>query len=540
MSERTPRVLVVGAGPVGLVLAAELLRHDVQVDLISKTRRESPHSRATILWPRILELLDRIGVARKLVEDGHYFDQMNYYSNKKMIGRVRFDRLRGVGYPFAITIPQWRTEAILESHLTSLGGTVHYDRTLVGGTQLPAGVACEVRGPDGEVTHQVYDWVVGTDGYNSTVREVFGFEFAGRTMRTRLAITDAEIVGEVTSSEAAYYLTRTGNMVLAPLGGGIFRVGASVPDGYHGDTPDRSFFERLLAQRVPGQRRLGEMKFSGIFTAHVRSAGTYRRGRVFLAGDSAHAMSPSGAQGLNTGIQDAVNLGWKLAGVAAGRYRSELLDSYDPERRPAVEEVAGLSTRLARVGLYSKLHQTVARDAAYRLGSTTQLLENVLAPRLAQLDTHYGARPRRRSLTVGERLPLGWRASDITPVLAVDQFTVLLWPGQEYRHERWTAAVERLRRGVSGVAVRDLGGRPPGPLLAKLGKRATALVVRPDGHLDALVDLDENAPDANVRAVKGRLARHLTTAAAGVTAAGTTATPAAATTADDAVVNAPA
>lgn len=181
--------------------------------------------------------------------------------------------------------------------------------------------------------------------------------------------------------------------------------GASVPDDYLGDTPDRAFFETLLAERVPGARRLGEMKFSGVFTAHVRSAGTYGSGRVFLAGDAAHAMSPSGAQGLNTGIQDAVNLGWKLAGVVRGDYRPDLLDSYDTERRPAVDAVAGLSTRLARIGLYSARHQTLARDAVYRLGSTTRMLEKVLAPKLAQLDTHYGARPKIRSLVPGERLP---------------------------------------------------------------------------------------------------------------------------------------
>lgn len=204
-------------------------------------------------------------------------------------------------------------------------------------------------------------------------------------------------------------------MVLAPLGDGVFRVGASVPDDYTGDTPDRAFFERLLAERVPGARRLGEMKFSGIFTAHVRSAGTYGSGRVFLVGDSAHAMSPSGAQGLNTGIQDAVNLGWKLAGVVRGDYRTDLLDSYDTERRPAVDAVAGLSTRLARIGLYSTRRQTLARDAVYRLGTTTQTLEKVLAPKLAQLDTHYGPRPKRRSLVPGERLPLGWRESSAAP-----------------------------------------------------------------------------------------------------------------------------
>lgn len=265
----------------------------------------------------------------------------------------------------------------------------------------------------------------------------------------------------------------------------------------------------LLAERVPGARRLGEMKFSGVFTAHVRSAGTYGSGRVFLAGDSAHAMSPSGAQGLNTGIQDAVNLGWKLAGVVRGDYRTDLLDSYDTERRPAVDAVAGLSTRLARIGLYSARHQTLARDAVYRLGTTTQTLEKVLAPRLAQLDTHYGPRPKPRSLVTGERLPLGWRESPAAPVLAVDRYTVLLWPGLQYRHERWTGLVGTLREQLSGASVRDLGGRPPGPLLSKLPREAHALLVRPDGHLDALVRLDDRTPAAAVRAVGQALARHV-------------------------------
>jgi 2-polyprenyl-6-methoxyphenol hydroxylase-like FAD-dependent oxidoreductase len=479
-----PSVLVVGAGPVGLVLACELLSHGVDVQVISKYRREGPHSKATILWPRILELLDRVGVAEKLVAEGHYFDQMNYYSNKHRIGQIRFDRLRGVGYPFAITIPQWRTEAVLEAHLEELGGTVHYGHEFVGGGQDDDRVRCLIREPDGDVRERTFDWVVGADGYSSVVRQTFGFTFAGRALRTRLAITDADLLGEATSSEAAYYLTPGGNMVLAPLGNGVFRVGASVPQWFTGSVPDRDFFERLLAERVPGTKRLGDMRFSGVFTAYVQSASTFRSGRVFLVGDAAHVMSPSGAQGMNTGIQDAVNLGWKLGGVVRGDYAAHLLDSYDRERRPAVAEVSALSTRLARISLYSRPRQIVTRDLVYRLGSVTRLLEAVLAPRLAQIDTVYGDR-RRRRLAPGRRLPLGWRASTTAPVLAVDRFTVLLWPGLQYQQEQWAPAVAKLRALLPGVKVLDLGGRPPGPLLPDLGRGPMALIVRPDGHLAA-------------------------------------------------------
>lgn len=518
-----PRVLIVGAGPVGMVLACELLAHGVPVDIISKPRRESPHSRATILWPRVLELLDRTGAGRKLVDSGHYFDQMNYYSQKKMVGLIRFDRLRGVTYPFAITIPQWRTEQVLEGHLAELGGVIAYDTTFVDGGQDPEGVDCTLELPDGQREKRRYTYVVGADGYKSAVRETFGFAFAGRTLRTRLAITDAEILGETTSSEAAYYLTRGGNMVLAPLGDGIFRVGASVPDDWAGDTPDRAFFETLLADRVPGRRKLGEMKFSGVFTAHVRSADAYSRGRVFLAGDSAHAMSPSGAQGVNTGIQDAVNLGWKLAGVVRGDYPGSLLDTYDPERRPAVDAVAGLSTRLARIGLYSTRRQTLARDLAYRVGSGTRTMEKVLAPRLAQLDTHYGPRPRRNTLVPGERMPLGWLDAGGAPVLAVDHYTVLLWPGLQYRYDAWAALVAPLRHALAGTAVHDLGGRPAGPLLSRLPRTAHAIVVRPDGHLDTTVPLDAGRPDHTVRAVTHLLDQRRTarpSASAGLRMAG--------------------
>ncbi|MCX3061932.1 hypothetical protein [Streptomyces beihaiensis] len=153
--------------------------------------------------------------------------------------------------------------------------------------------------------------------------------------------------------------------------------------------------------------------------------------------------------------------------------------------------------------------QTLARDAVYRLGTTTQTLEKVLAPKLAQLDTHYGARPRKRSLVPGERLPLGWRESPAAPVLAVDRYTVLLWPGLQYRYERWTGLVDTLREQLTAATVCDLGGRPPGPLLGKLPREAHALLVRPDGHLDALVPLDDRAPTAAVRAVGQALARHV-------------------------------
>lgn len=489
------RVLIVGAGPVGMTLACELRTAGVEVDIISRTRRESPHSRATIIWPRVLELLDRVGIAEPIIARGHYFDQMNYYSGKQRIGLIRFDRLPDVQYPFAVTCPQWKIEQAIEDRLSALGCRISYDHEFIGGNQTRNGVACAIREPDGQCVEQHYDFIVGADGYHSAVREAFGFQFAGETLHTRLAITDAQILGETTSSEAAYYLTRGGNMVLAPLGDGVFRVGTTVPDDYTGpEQPTREFFEDMLRQRVPGHRRLGEMQFSGIFNANIRAASTYSSGRVILCGDAAHAMSPSGAQGLNTGLQDAANLGWKLAGVIEGRFPQRLLTTYDQERRPAAATVSRLSTTLARVGLYSSTAKIVARDTAYRVGSATGLLERHLAPRLAQTTTCYGPTPKPGVLTVGQRLPMGWRTISAEPVLDLHRYTILLWPGRTYRWQQWQDfAADIAARHHDHARVINLAGRPPGRLATLLPAEPIVLVCRPDAHLEHVLQPDLNA-----------------------------------------------
>ena len=505
-----PAVLIVGAGPVGMTLGCELLNAGVNVRLISHPRRHSPHSRATILWPRILELLDRTGVTAALVDAGHYFDQMNYYSEKRPIGRIRFDRLAGVQYPYAITCPQWKIEDVLEDRFRTLGGTIDYGVDFVSGAQDPHHVRCRLRNPNGQVVDESYSWLIGADGYTSTVRSAFGFTFSGRSLQTRLAITDAEVIGETTSSEAAYYLTRGGNMVLAPLGDGIFRVGTTVPDDYGGhDQPDRQFFETLLAQRVPHARRLGHMNFSGIFTANIRSATSYRNGRVFLCGDAAHAMSPSGAQGLNTGLQDATNLGWKLAGVARGDYPEQLLESYDTDRRPAVARVSNLSTSLARIGLYRSRPKIWARDTLYRLGTITGEFERRLAPHLAQTTTYYGNPPKHGNLTVGQRLPLGWQSTTGEPTLDRNRYTLIMWPGRTYHWTTWNSFVASIRTQLPSTHLIDLAGRPPGALQPMLPPEAIALICRPDGHLQRVLQPQLDAPriDASRHAITTAIAQ---------------------------------
>ncbi len=487
-------VLIVGAGPVGMLLALELRLAGVLARVISRVHVASPHSKATIIWPRILELLDRTGLAAALIAEGHCFDQMNYYSNKKLVGRMRLSALRDTAFPFGITIPQWKTERILRDAMAKAGIAIDYGVEFIEAAQDEEGVNVTVRDPHGNETSARYGWLVGADGFRSAVRDSFDFGFQGFAMETRLAITDTEMLGETTSNEVAYFLHRSGNMVLAPLGDGVFRVGASVPKGMDAsEEPDRDFFERLLAERVPGRHRLGAMRFSGVFVAHVRTAGTFRQGRVFLVGDAAHAMSPSGAQGLNTGFQDAVNLGWKLGGVVDGALPHTILGSYSSERLAAVERVSALSTTLARMSLYNSQPRMLARDVALRLASLTGGLDKYLSPRVSQLDSETaqanGSWRAHGPLARGRRIPLGWGDGPGGPDLALCGFTILLWPGRIYIFEKWAEFVRTVRDAMPGEKIVDLGGRPLGRLQGRLGGDPCSITVRPDGHIEAVTPI---------------------------------------------------
>ncbi|MFV8846111.1 FAD-dependent oxidoreductase [Serratia fonticola] len=492
-SEKENSVLIVGGGPVGMLAALELSLFGIKARIISKHNRYSPHSKATIIWPRVLELLSRTGVSEGIIQSGHYFDQMNYYSNKKMIGNICFDRLKYTNYRYGITIPQWKTEKVLEDRLNEEDIQVEYGCEFIDGHNEHDRVNVILRNQDGTMIHESFAWVIGADGYSSKVRECLGFTFDGFQMATRLAITDAELVGECTSREVGYYLHRKGNMVLAPIGDGLFRIGASVRADYEGEI-NREFFETILGDRVPGKKSLGHMNFCGIFNTHVRSASSYRNENVFLVGDAAHAMSPSGAQGMNSGFQDAMNLAWKLAGVIRGEYRPSILDSYSEERLNGIKRTSKLSTFLANVSLYKNRQAIFARDVAFRMASRTGLVDKFLSPRIAQIDIPHGELSEGKNLLEsGRRIPLEWRSSFLSPHLSLTKHTVFFWPGNSYIYSDWLAYFEKASGAVKGASLVNLSGKVLGLLKDLLPSQSVCIVVRPDGFISDLIDINGNS-----------------------------------------------
>ncbi|WP_328322399.1 FAD-dependent monooxygenase [Streptomyces sp. NBC_00388] len=485
-------VVVVGAGPVGLVLACELLQQDVPVRILDAERGHSEHSRATVIWPRLLELLRRTDVTDRLAHEGQRIQGVSYFSDHAPLGTAWLNRLKSTPYPFAVGIPQNRTEEILEQRLLELGGKVERGCTLTAlDTTGPLPVARFTQ-QDGSTQDITASYLVGADGAHSTVRKLLGIDFDGKRLPVCFAITDAELSGNIAPDLVSYCYTPQGSLALGPVGEGVQRVAVSVPPATAGAAPGRDFFQRILTERGPVGVELGELRFSTTFHVNIRTAASFRSGRCFLAGDAAHIMSPAGAQGMNTGLQDAVNLGWKLAAVARGRLEEAALESYGAERRAAAHAVTRSTSLQTRWGFLRRPAQIALRDTVVRGADRTGVLQRQLAPKIGQIDATYrpeSARmPRGGRIVPGDRVPvlLGQgRTTGVWTAVPRDDWTVLLHVGRS-RPDTWHDTCAAVREAVGDQAeVVEAPSQSHGPLVDALGSRPVAAVVRPDGHLYA-------------------------------------------------------
>jgi 2-polyprenyl-6-methoxyphenol hydroxylase-like FAD-dependent oxidoreductase len=358
----TDPILIVGAGPVGLTMALELTRYKVPVRLIDKMAARSGQSRAIAIWPRTLELLERAGVGADLVAHGNKVGAADIMTGRKLIARID---ITGVAspYPFGLMIPQCDTEAVLEQHLEHLGSHTELGVEMTAFTQDENGVMATLRLADGRSETQRFSCLIACDGAHSPVRHALGLAFEGDTIGMDWCFGDFLLSGVPSvPDEVVTYWHENGPIIFFPLAPGRYRVIASL--GSSGEavpaTPTLEAFQAIVDRRGPGGITLEETKWSSVFRINERQVAQYRVGRVFLAGDAAHIHSPAGGQGMNTGMQDAINLAWKLAMVSRGLASSPvLLDSYDAERRPVGAAVIATTGRLTKLGM---LTNPVAQD----------------------------------------------------------------------------------------------------------------------------------------------------------------------------------
>ncbi len=492
----TPTVLIVGGGPVGLVLACELRLRSIGVRVVDNRPGPTAQSRAIVVWPRSLELLRRIGAAEPLVAAGNPVTDIVYYSGARRLGAVSLAGLADTPYPFGTTIPQVRTEAVLAQRLAELGGTVESGTSLIDLRLVEGRPLATLQAADGSLEQVEPAWLIGADGSQSTVRGKLGIEFEPIGGEISFAICDGTVVGDLPSTEMVYAYRESGALGLAPLGGSTFRVAFAVSPDQRAEDLTQATFQQQLDRLSPVPARLTDMRWCTVFKARRRLASSFGSGSVYLAGDAAHIFSAAGAQGMNTGIQDAVSLGWRLAGAITGQLSRSVLDGYEPERRAEAIRLSTVTAKQTEWGLLPRRSQRVLRDVGIRLAERTGVLQRLGAPLMSQTDVSYRAggavsRVLQPSIRIGDRLPVfPDSAADADAEVRLLSPALLLWPGDR-PDAGWASRVAGLRAAIAvrfgaHLEVLDAAGRPE--LRGQLGSTARAVVLRPDSHVAALTD----------------------------------------------------
>ncbi|MDT5266858.1 MAG: hypothetical protein QOI90_3484 [Mycobacterium sp.] len=371
-------VLIVGAGPTGLTLAASLLASGTRATIVDRQTAGANTSRAGAINARTLEVLEGLDVARRLVKEGVQAPRFIIRDGKKVLIPIDFSGLPSA-YPYTLLLPQCDTERLLLDRVVELGGEVLRPKVLSAVTQDADGVTATFE--DGGVIRAAY--VVGADGMHSTVREQAGIGFHGDKYEQSFVLADVRLTGEAPIDEVVLFWAAAGLTVVAPLPGGAFRVVAPVDDAP--EVPSAEFVQQILDDRGYGVGRMTvtDVLWGSRFRIHHRVADTYRSGRILLAGDAAHVHSPAGGQGMNLGIQDAVALADALTQVLGGA-PDAVLDDYAAARRPIAQQVIALTDRLTRLATLPRVLRPV-RNVAMGLAGRIPAVRRALAWRLSGL-----------------------------------------------------------------------------------------------------------------------------------------------------------
>jgi 2-polyprenyl-6-methoxyphenol hydroxylase-like FAD-dependent oxidoreductase len=388
------RVLVAGAGPVGLTMAAALAKQGLTVRIIDKAPQASDKSKALVVWSRTLELLDKLDLADRFVEAGLPAEGVSIYGAGKRLMHIAVDNSKS---PFArpLMLPQCETERLLAEHLTRLGLAVERGTELVSFVEQPDGIVATLR-RDGQEEITNAAWLIGCDGAHSTVRHVLATPFVGTTEPSEWMLADVHLSGTRAKVEIEIYWHEKGILALFPITRDRYRMIADLGSIASAPAvePTLADVQAKLDERGPGGIQASDPIWLANFRVNERKVSEYRHGRAFLAGDAAHIHSPAGGQGMNTGMQDAFNLAWKLALVDRGQAQAEmLLSSYSVERSKVGDQVlrgASLVTDIAT--LRNPLAQFVRNHTASLLGSFS-FVRDKIRDTLGELSINYRTSP---------------------------------------------------------------------------------------------------------------------------------------------------
>lgn len=377
-------VAIVGAGPVGLVLAGVLAKERVPFVIVDELGEGSNTSRAAVVHARTLEVLEELQVTDRLRAEGLVVQVFTVRDRDRTLATVHFEGLP-TRYPFVLMVPQNVTEAILLARLRELGGDVHRPYTVTDLSQEPDRVTVTVSAREGQPQEIIAKYVIGADGMHSIVRERSGIGFTGATYEESFVLADVRMKWPLRADEVTLFFSPDGLVVVAPLPHGRYRIVATLDDAP--EHPGINDVQHLLDTRGPKTERadIEEIAWSSRFRIHHRVADRYRNGRVLLAGDAAHVHSPAGGQGMNTGIQDAITLGQVLAKVLSGQEPESWLDTYEQRRRPVGQHVVALTDRMTRVATLQNRWARLIRNTMVLLVGRIPAVQRRIARELAEL-----------------------------------------------------------------------------------------------------------------------------------------------------------
>ena len=501
-------VLIVGAGPTGLTAANLLARSGASFRIIDKKSGPIEETRALVMHAKTLELLDRLGLADQAVEEGRRLGAAELLKDGKRAGKLSFfddGQAERTPYPFALVYEQDRTERLLIRGLEEAGGGVEWGTELLSVAQSPGGVRATVRHASGSEETIEAGWVVGADGAGSPVRHSLGLSFEGGTYEETLFLADVEMESGLDPRQAHMDLTRKGFYAFFPMPGERrFRLVGSVPAELRGrEEITAGDIQEVLDKHSGLETKITAAHWTSVYRVHRRMTERFRVGRIFLVGDAAHIHSPAGGQGMNTGIGDAYNLGWKLALVAEGHAREALLDSYEAERMPFARAILNGSDRgfslQVTTNPVAQGPKLFAVPLLFRLVSLIPPIRRRAFWLISQLWTSYGdspavagSEPVRGEPKAGDRAPYGFfeagpnAGTSLFDLLRGPDHHLLLFegrkpgPGLDALREELEALLDRY---AATAVVHPVPAENEG-LHERYGARTPILfLVRPDGHV---------------------------------------------------------
>jgi 2-polyprenyl-6-methoxyphenol hydroxylase-like FAD-dependent oxidoreductase len=367
-------VLIVGAGPTGLMLANQLARRGVRPLIIDRHSGPAQQSRAMAVQARTMEIYAKMGLMERAQALGARATAANMWANGRWTARIPVGDIGASlsPFPFILMLGQDDNEHIMGDKLAELDVKVEWSTELVAFQQHPDRVDATLKGPDGTLRKVTASWVAGCDGSRSPVREMSGITFPGAPYQHTFFVADTEATGPMKPGELNVYLWRDGFHLFFPMRGkDRWRVIGILPQNLR-ERDNLTFEEVIPALRQEAGAALSFKECSWFSTYHIhhRAAARFRAGRCFLLGDAAHIHSPAGAQGMNTGLQDAYNLAWKLALVVQGRADPALLDTYEQERIPVAQRLLQTTDRA---------FQLIVSEGALGALFRTKIIANVAA-----------------------------------------------------------------------------------------------------------------------------------------------------------------